>query len=258
MWGWITKPFTVAGRAIKKAGGWAKRNWKKVSVLALLGATAFFTFGASLGLTAGWGAKVGALVSKMGLGGKIGNIVAGAITQSGTGALLGGAVGAVTGQGFMQGATAGALTGAVTGGAMGAFQPSAAAGVRPTGTTAPTTATDSAVLESHSMFNAGSRPVASTYGAGAGAAAAAPAGAAAATDVARQTGFGRIWNAVIGSGGVGPILQGVGQGLAAGAAAKERRGEEDRRRSSYDIIMESIKPMEWTRQGNSIMGSVGQ
>ena len=256
MWGWITKPYRVVGRALKKAGGFVKRHWKKISVLALLGATAFFTFGASLGLTAGWGAKVGALVSKMGLGGKLGSIVAGAITQSGTGALLGGAVGAATGQGFMKGATAGALTGAITGGAMGAFAPSAAAGVRPTGTTA--AATDSTAIPSSSMFNAGSRPVASTYGAGAGAAAAAaPAGAAAATDVARQTGFGRIWNAVIGSGGVGPILQGVGQGLAAGAAAKERRGEEDRRRSSYDIIMESIKPMEWKRQGNSIMGSVG-
>ena len=154
----------------------------------------------------------------------------------------------------MKGATAGAVGGALTGGAMGAFQPSAAAGVRPTGATATTAATDSAVLPSSSMFNAGSRPVASTYGAGA--AAAAP-GAAAATDVERQTGFGRIWNAVIGSGGVGPILQGVGQGLAAGAQSKERRDAEDRRRSSYDIIMESIEPMEWTRQGNSIMGSVG-
>ena len=230
-----------------------KRHWKKISVLALLGATAFFTFGASLGLTTGWGAKVSALVSKMGLGGKIGNVVAGAITQSGTGALIGGAVGAATGQGFMKGATAGALTGALTGGAMGAFQPSAAAGVRSAGATAPTVATDSAVIPTRSMMlNAGSAPVAQSAGA-----AAVSAGGAAATDVATQTGFGRIWNAVIGSGGVGPIVQGVGQGLAAGAAASERRGEREERRSSYDIIMESIKPMEWKRQGNSIMGSVG-
>ena len=61
-------------------------------MLALLGATAFFTFGAALGggLTGQWGAKVSSLVSKMGLGGKLGNIVAGAITQAGTGALVGG------------------------------------------------------------------------------------------------------------------------------------------------------------------------
>ena len=206
----------------------------------------FFTFGASLGLTVGWGAKVSALVSKLGIGGKIGNIVAGAITQSGTGALVGGVMGAATGQGFMRGATAGALVGAATGGVAGAFKPVVGTGLGEGVLTQPGTSQAPIMSNSEALATLPSTPTGTLANVGAG--------AVDATATGGSSRFGSIWSSVVGSGGIGPIIQGVGQGLGAGLQAKERRESEDRRRSSYDIVMESIRPMKYTREGNTIMG----
>ena len=207
-----------------------KKNWKKVLPIALLAASAFFTFGASLGLTAGWASKVGALVSKIGLQGKMANVLAGAITQAGYGAAVGGVTGALTGQGFMKGASAGAAIGAVTGGVTGAFRPTmptAGAPGQPGAGSSPlmagaeaTTASDSTIL--------------------------AQGGA-----VAQQSTFGRVWNGVVGSGGIGPIVQGVGAGLARGVEQRRQRSDDDDRQQSYDVEYRPVKPL-FERAGNRI------
>ena len=94
---------------------------KKVAPIALLAAAAFFTFGAALGITAGWGAIVSGAMAKVGLSGALANVVGGAVAQAGYGALAGGAMGAVTGKGLLKGAQQGALAGAITGGVAGGF-----------------------------------------------------------------------------------------------------------------------------------------
>ena len=211
--------FKWIGRGAKKVGGFIKKHWKKVTLTALLAASAFFTFGAALGLTAGWGSKVGLLVSKLGVSGKMAGIMSSAIVQAGQGAMLGGVTGALTGQGFMKGAAAGAVLGAVTGGVTGAIRPVAPGlpGGQP-GTSAAGTA---------------GNPIGS---------AATPAGALA--DVApKASGFGSVWEKVIGSGGIGPIIQGVGAGLARGADQKAITKRDDERRDSYALDYTPIKPM---------------
>ena len=191
----------AVGRGVKKVASFVKTNWKAVTVGGLLAASAFFTLGASLGVTGGWAAKVGTFASKIGLGGKMGNIVAGAITQAGTGAWVGGAISAASGQGFMKGAALGAAGGAVVGGAAGAIRPVAASGVKG--------------LE---RFGAG--PPAQAGGGAATTATASPAVAAAGGG---KSLFSRIASGVVGSGGIGPIVQGIGAGLGQAAAAKENR-----------------------------------
>ena len=185
-----------------------------MTVTGLLAASAFFTFGASLGITGGWAAKVGAFTSKIGLGGKMANIVAGAITQAGTGAWIGGIAGAATGQGFMKGAALGAAGGAVAGGAAGAVRSAGTAGLAQTGAAPVAEAGGSAA-----GVSAGSTATASTTVTAAGA------GGEAGKSI-----FQKVMGGVVGAGGIGPIVQGVGAGFGQAAAAKERRAErgEDR------------------------------
>ena len=206
----------------------------------MIGAAAFFTFGSALGLTAGWATKVSGLVSKLGLTGKLGNVVAGAITQAGYGGLIGGAVGAVTGQGFMRGAAAGMLTGAATGGITGAFQPVGAPGAgAATEAGAVSTATDSASVYGQSA----GRPLAqqapllsrsfdlST-----------PVGGGL-LSAAQQSTWSKVYNTVVGSGGLGPIIQGVGSGLSQAASERARQKEIETIADSYNVEHRPIVPL---------------
>ena len=227
--------FKWIGRGVKKVGGFLK----KVAPIALLAASAFFTFGAALGLTAGWASKVGLLVSKLGVGGKMAGIMSSAIVQAGQGAMLGGVTGALTGQGFMKGVSAGAAVGAVTGGVTGAFRPVAPGlpGGQP-GTAAGAAGPGSA-----------GHPIGS---------AATPAGMYSHTApmaVAQQpSAFGSVWEKVIGAGGIGPIIQGVGAGLARGAEQKAMTDRDDKIRDSYSVDYKPIKPI-FTKSGSSILAS---
>ena len=217
--------FKWIGRGAKKAGGFIKKHWKKVTLTALLAASAFFTFGAALGLTAGWATKVGALVSKLGISGKMAGIMSSAIVQAGQGAMLGGATGALTGQGFMKGAAVGAVAGAVTGGVTGAFRPVASGlqGGQPAVAAGPGSA---------------GNPIGS---------ASTPAGMYSQTSplamAQKPSAFGSVWDKVIGSGGIGPIVAGVGSGLARGAEQKSMDKRYDERRDSYALDYTPIKPM---------------
>ena len=222
--------FKWIGRGVKKVGGFIKKHWKKVALTALLAASAFFTFGAALGLTAGWASKVGLLVSKLGVSGKMAGIMSSAIVQAGQGAMLGGVTGTLTGQGFMKGAAAGAVLGAVSGGVTGAIRPVASGlpGGQP-GTAAAGTGT-------------AGNPIGSAVTPG-GTLPSAPLGTLAHAVAPKASAFGSVWEKVIGSGGIGPIIQGVGAGLARGADQKAITKRDDERRDSYDLDYTPIKPM---------------
>lgn len=110
----ITKTFQAVGSAVARVG----------KAVTGVGATTFTAGAASAAPSMATGGLSG-IVSKFTGGGVLGNIITGAVTQAGYGALAGGAIGALTGQGFGKGAMMGGLGGAVTGGLMGA------AGVNP-------------------------------------------------------------------------------------------------------------------------------
>ena len=226
--------FKAIGRGFKKVGGFVKNNWKKIGTVALLGSAAFFTFGAALGVTGSWATKVGALVSKVGLKGKLANIVSGAITQAASGGWVGGALGAATGQGFMAGAGTGAAVGAAAGGAMGAFQsagPAAAGGGAPaSGGAAPAGGGAFAEATASQAVN----PAAGGGLMGAG------------MQVGGGSAFSRVFNTIFGAGGIGPVIQGVGQGLMAGAAQEEEK-------APYD----PIRPLMFRQAGDGIIARWG-
>ena len=169
-------------------------------------------------------------------------IMSGAIVQAGQGAMIGGVAGALTGQGFMKGAAAGAAIGAVTGGVTGGFrsvapglqggQP-AAAGPGSAGNPVGSAATPASALAST------------------------PIGPLAATP-SRASAFGSVWKNVVGSGGIGPIVQGVGAGLARGAEQKAIEKRHDERRKSYDVDYTPITQI-FRRSGSKIlMDSYGE
>ena len=235
--------FKAIGRGLKKIGRAIRKHAKffvkKILPIALLAATAYFTFGASLGFSGaatGWSAKVGALVSKLGITGKMGGIMASSIVQAGRGALVGGLMGAVTGggKGFVKGAQIGAATGAIMGGVQGAFKP----GLMPAGKDLSGNVIQSGKSEmmlgksaSEAIKGAGD-PVGVVPGSG--------------------SRIGKVWDKVVGSGGIGPILKGVGSGIGRGLEQKavDRRIEE--RQQSYNIDYKPIEPM-FTRTGQSIL-----
>lgn len=212
--------------------------------MGLLAASAFFTFGASLGLTAGWGTKVAALTTKLGLKGKLANILGGAITHAGTGAWAGGIIGAASDRGFMSGAGTGAAVGAAAGGAIGAFQPVAGAAA---GGPASPAGTDGGSIAGAGTPTAGtaSTPIPGPGGMHSSV----PAGLAA----ARPSAFERVMSGVIGSGGIGPIIQGIGAGILQGSSGRTQEDEAKRRRDSYDIDYDPLKPI-FYRAGNRILG----
>jgi hypothetical protein len=92
----------------------------RIAPVALAAGALLFTAGSALGVTGGmgWG-QATASIGKVFGEGTFANVVTGAVTQAGYGALAGAATAAVSGGDLLQGAQAGALGGAVTGGVMG-------------------------------------------------------------------------------------------------------------------------------------------
>lgn len=96
----------------------------KVAPVVLGAAALYFTAGTALGLTGGgmWGQALSSGIGNTILGSStLAQVVTGAVTQAGYGALAGAATSALTGGDPLKGAAAGALGGAVTGGVMGGF-----------------------------------------------------------------------------------------------------------------------------------------
>ena len=183
--------------------------------IALLAAAAFFTFGAALGVTAGWGAIVSGAMAKVGLSGTLASVVGGAVAQAGYGALSGGVLGAVTGKGLLKGAQQGALAGAITGGVAGGF------GFGPgTATGSPTS---SGLMPPSAPPIIGPQPL------------------------GPQGLLGKIGGVVKGfakgadkalakhSGLLGPIIAGLGSGVSRDADLKAMEARQERVSGSYDI-----------------------
>jgi len=103
-------------KAVKKVFKKVVKVAKKVAPIALAAGAIIFTGGAALGLTAGWGATVSSVVGSLGGTGVLSNVLTGAITYGGYGALAGGAMAGLSGGDMMKGAQKGALVGAVSGG----------------------------------------------------------------------------------------------------------------------------------------------
>ena len=208
-------------------------------MIALLGASAFFTFGAALGITGSWAAKIGTLVSKLGISGKMAGIISGSIVQAGQGAWIGGVTGALTGQGFMKGAAAGAAVGAVTGGVTGAIRPVAPG----PGGGQPGTSAGGGPGTAGNPIGSGLRP--------SGPLSASPIGPLAETQASTSM-FGSVWDRVIGSGGIGPILQGVGAGVGRGLEQRSIDKRHDERRDSYNVNYTPISPI-FRQSGSKIL-----
>ena len=214
--------FKSIGRFFKKVGRGVKKHWKKVLAISAVAAVAFFTFGASLGLTAvgSWGKAVSGFMAKIGLEGTLANVVGGAIAQAGYGAVVGGAVGAATGQGFVSGAATGALTGLATGGVSGALgigpglQAKAAAAVTPPVPGLPPIA--------------GAVPEVVPTGA---------TGGARATLIKGAKGLGKFLKE---SGSIGPLIKGIGQGIAGDAQYESMMARDKAVRDSYNIDWSGI------------------
>ncbi|HKZ07108.1 MAG TPA: hypothetical protein VJU81_16710 [Methylomirabilota bacterium] len=176
------------------------------------------------------------IVSSFTGGGVLGNILTGAITQAGYGALMGGAIGAMTGAGFGKGALMGAAAGGISGGLFGAagLNPDpltwgagdgtgVVAANTPTGM-APTGTTDIATQRVSQAFSNGASPAPAP---------AAPTGGG---------GFAQFMNSETGGG----LLAGLGKGLGSymeAQAAKEAaqadrdflRDKEQRLQDSYNV-----------------------
>ena len=212
--------------------------------IALIGAAAYFTFGASLGIAGAWSAKVGLFVSKIGLTGKMAGILSGAIVQAGQGALVGGITGKLTGQGFVRGAKYGAAVGAVTGGVAGAIRP-----------VAPGLSGGDPVNASMSGGDPGIGSAGNPTGS-----LASPSGMYASNTYAplsaspKASAFGNVWEKIIGSGGIGPIVTGVGAGLARGAEQRAYTERDDKRQRSYDVDYTPISQI-FSRSGKQILAS---
>ena len=221
--------FKSVGRFFKKVGRGLKKHWKKVLVIGAIAAAAFFTFGASLGLTAvgSWGQAVSGFMAKIGLQGTLANVLGGAITQAGYGAVVGGAVGAATGQGFFKGATTGLVTGLATGGVSGAL------GIGPGLQAKPAGATPAA----GAFPGAGGTPGAAAgaaldAGASAGASAGAGASGMGGTLLKGAKGLGKYLKE---SGSIGPLIKGIGQGIAGDAQYDAMMARDQGLRDSYDL-----------------------
>ena len=247
MFKWIGKKAKQAGGAVVRGAKWLKKHAKKVLPIALLGAAAFFTFGAALGVTAGWSTQVSSLVSNIGLSGKMASVVGGALTQAGSGALIGGGVGAATGQGLVSGATAGAAAGALTGGVSGALAGGGGA----------------AAAGAESGFGAApGAGQAAAPGPGFAAPAAGAAGQAVMQAPGGSAGIGQnIWNFVNSNVGA-QLVKGVGGGLMAGAQqnAQHERSDEERERqaASMNVKHNPLGRIDFQQAGGRILARMSE
>ncbi|MBP2230834.1 hypothetical protein J2847_004143 [Azospirillum agricola] len=114
------------GKVFKKVASGAS----KILPVALAAGAVMFTAGNALGVTSSWGDAVKSVTDSLGAGSTLSNVLSGAITNAGYGAVAGAATSALSGGSAMQGAQYGAAAGAVLGGAKGAYD--SYAGTSPT------------------------------------------------------------------------------------------------------------------------------
>lgn len=210
-------------KSIKKVFKKVVKVVKKIAVPVLAAAAIYFTAsgamsGAGYG---GWGSAVSAGAKNVAGTGLLGDVLAGAVTQAGYGAIAGGIVNGVTGGSITDGMATGALAGGIGGGISGGFGYGTSPLPSQLGTAAPAAASPAA----GALAASGAAP-APTAGVPVG-----PANVAAATTGAvapASTSSGGMLNGLVnyaksapGSKFLGNIASGVGQGFLAGQAASD-------------------------------------
>ena len=230
-----------------------------------VGATTF-TAGAATGAAPLASGGLAGIVQKFTGTSTLGNILTGAITQAGNGALIGGAVSAMTGGSFGKGALIGGLGGAVSGGLFGAagLNPdpltrgfarppgvdsgittaSTTTGVAPTGATAPAPTSVPSRIPRVTVNGEGAA------GIGANGAAAVPMGPGSQVVAAGQPQQNGFFSRLLNSEAGGGLIAGLGQGLMQGKAVKDQieaqkeaaeadrqflRDKDQRLQDSYDV-----------------------
>lgn len=242
----ITKVFSAVGSSVAKVG----------KAVVGVGASLFSSGAASGAGSMASGGLSGVVQSVTGSG-VLGNILTGAITTAGYGALIGGAVGALTGQGFGKGALMGGLGGAALGGLSGAMGGGLLSSATPTGL-APTGSTAATTLPSPSSPAGGAMAASGGLGLSGSAAmssapsaipsASAPA-AAAATGGTGNSGLMGFLNSNVG----GMALAGIGEGMMQRELLQVR---EDERLQDREWQMEDQQRR--TDSHNAVPRPVGQ
>lgn len=227
----MSNPFKAVGKVFKKVVKVAK----KIAIPALMIGAVVLTGGAALGALP----ALGTILGSVGISGTLASVLGGAISMGAVGALSGGLIGAATGGGLLKGATKGFLMGAATGGVMGGVGAIGANGVLGGlgGSAASTAATGSDLVVNNAANAAG---VANAFNPLGTVGAAVPTSittsattAATAAGAAQAAGGG-----ILGSAGIGPLIQGAGQiisGFAAGKGTQAQiEAEAAQQRDKYD------------------------
>lgn len=225
----VGKVFKSVGKTLK----WVVPAVLAAGAIVFTAGAAIPAIGALVG-TGGWGAAASSLTGLLGLSTEttLGSIVAGAITQAGTGAALGAFTSAITGGKIVGGLELGAAAGAITGGVMGAVNgpimpPGKATTADLSGAKAPITGVTTS-------------PIADVAGVPKAAAAEnfqAPMVAPSTAGVQAGTGrglLGSLWDEAKHSEFAGGAIRGLGEGLIAKSNADEELralSERDRRTS---------------------------
>lgn len=106
-------------KGVKKVFKKVVKTAKKILPAALGIGALVFTGGAAMGVLPSWGTAITNLTQSLGGESTLTNVLAGAVTQAGYGAVLGAGTAALTGGDIGEGAGVGAAVGAVSGGVMG-------------------------------------------------------------------------------------------------------------------------------------------
>lgn len=110
-----------AVKSIGKTFSKVVKTAKRVLPIALAAGAIFFTAGSALGLTPTFGEAIGGTLGKIGVTGKMADVLTGALTQAGIGSAAGAGGALVTGGDPMKAAQIGSAAGLVTGGISGAM-----------------------------------------------------------------------------------------------------------------------------------------
>lgn len=235
----MSNPFKAVGKVFKKV---VHSTVGKIIIGALMVGAVVLTAGAALGALP----AIGSVLGSVGISGTMASILGGAISMGAVGAVTGGIMGAATGKGFFSGAEGGFLMGAATGGVLGGIGVIGPNGIfgsmgQGAATTAATnggisispTATTQATS---AMANSGLGTAASAAQVGAAVPTAVTTSAttaASAAGAAQAAGHG-----LLGSAGIGPILQAGGSiisGFASGKAAEAQTAAElQMQRTKFD------------------------
>jgi hypothetical protein len=225
----ISNPFKAIGKVFRKV---IHSTVGKIIIGALMVGAVVLTAGAALGALP----AIGTVLGSVGISGTMASILGGAISMGAVGAVTGGIGGLISGKGFFSGAETGFLAGAAAGGIAGGVGLVGANGVfgslgqGAAQTAVNTGATTASPLAASASQVGAAVPTSVTTSATT---------SAAATGAAQAAGHSAL-GGLLGSGGIGPVLQAGGSiisGFASGKATEAQlQAEQQMSRDKYDRI----------------------